>query len=243
MGVLPMSVISNLENLESRICAACARAHRSRDEIVLVGVSKKQPVPLMEEAYGEAGIRDFGENYVQEYLEKRELLRDMPEARWHFIGHLQRNKVRQLMSFAPDMIHSVDSPQLAVLLDRAAAEVHPGVCQKILVELRLGDEDTAKTGLLPERLPEMAATLDGCRHLRWAGLMLIAPLGSDSEMARPYFRRVREIFEAINLNRAEKLSVLSYGMSGDFEIAIEEGATHIRVGTALFGARQASAWH
>lgn len=231
-----MSVQSNYEAIEARIQAACQRAGRARDTVKLVGVSKKKPAAVITEAVEMTPLRDFGENYVQEYLNKREALKSS-ELTWHFIGHLQRNKVRQLMTAPPQLIHSVDSCELASQINRVCAEACLDGRQQILVELRIGDEDSDKTGLLPEKLPELVSVLDDCRHLHWRGLMMIPPLSDNPEDSRPYFRKVREIFDALNARRTEKLTILSYGMSDDFEVAIEEGATHIRIGTSLFGAR------
>ena len=232
-----MSISSNLEEIEARICQACARAGRARGEVTLVGVSKKKPAEDVIEALDTTPLRDFGENYVQEYVEKRQALAGRKEAVWHLIGHLQRNKVRQLMAFPPALIHSLDSVALAETLDRVTAGLCPGYRQPVLVELRIGDEDGEKTGLDPDGLEEMAETLDRCAHLAWKGLMLIPPVSENAQDARPYFRRVCEIFNGINARRADRLTVLSFGMSQDFEVAIEEGATHIRVGSLIFGAR------
>lgn len=232
-----MSISSNLSQIEARIEQACARAGRSRSEVTLVGVSKLKPSEAITEALDTTALRDFGENYVQEYVEKRKVLSARSEAIWHLIGHLQRNKVRQLMSYPPALIHSVDSIALAQQIDRITGEMYPDYRQPILVELRIGDEDGEKTGLSPDDLPELMTILDSSKNLEWRGLMLIPPASEDPEEARPYFRRVKAIFDQINANRTEKLDILSYGMSHDFEVAIEEGATHIRVGTAIFGAR------
>lgn len=233
-----MSIDANLKQIEARIQAACERCHRNRREITLVGVSKKQPVAAIKEALQTTPLRDFGENYVQEYVNKRREIDD-PNAQFHFIGHLQKNKVRQLMAFPPTLIHSVDSPDLARQINKVSAEVAPDDRQKILIELRIGDEDSEKTGVELQDLPNLIQTIDECRHLHCVGLMIIPPFSENPEDSRPYFKKVREIFNDINQKRTEKLTVLSYGMSADFEIAIEEGATHIRVGTALFGARRA----
>ena len=197
-----MSIETNLNLIEARIAEACMRSGRRREDLTLIGVSKKQPVGSIRAALEMTTLRDFGENYVQEYVTKREQLsKEIADygAKFHFIGHLQRNKVRQLMSQPPAMIHSVDSP---------------------------------------ECLPNMIETIDDCRQLHWVGLMIIPPLGRCAEDSRPYFREVRGLFDKINSRRTEKLTVLSYGMSDDFEVAIEEGATHLRIGTAIFGARK-----
>ncbi len=232
-----MTIATNLETIEKRIQLACARSNRRREDVKLVGVSKKKPAEAIIEALDTTELRDFGENYVQEYVEKRQILAGRTEAVWHLIGHLQRNKVRQLMAFPPALIHSVDSTALAGQIDRVTAELYPDYRQPILVELRIGDEDGEKTGLPVDELPGMVDFLEKCSHLDWQGLMIIPPAFEDSEGSRPYFAQVRRILDDINRQRKVPLSVLSYGMSHDYEVAIEEGATHIRIGTAIFGAR------
>lgn len=231
-----MTIASNLEAIEKRIQAACERAGRDRNSVTLVGVSKRKPASDIEEALDTTSLRDFGENYVQEYLEKREKLAHR-NATWHLIGHLQRNKVRALLAYPPDLIHSVDSLALADHLERVMTELYPEKRQPILVELRIGDEDGEKTGLPLEEFDAMMAHLQTLTHLDCRGLMLIPPVCEDPEASRPYFRQVRSQFEALNRSTTHPMTVLSYGMSHDFEVAIEEGATHIRVGTAIFGAR------
>ena len=233
-----MTIAENLHTIEARIQQACNRCGRQRSEITLVGVSKKHPASSIIEALETTSLRHFGENYVQEYIEKRQALTGYPQAIYHLIGHLQRNKVRQLLDFPPELIHSVDSIALIESLERIMAERYPDMRQNILLELRIGDEDTEKTGMDPNDLPAAAQKLAECPHLNWQGLMLIPPLGQEPENSRPYFRQVRSLFDQINQTRSPKLSILSYGMSDDFEVAIEEGATHIRIGTAIFGARQ-----
>ena len=236
-----MSIETNLNLIEARIAEACMRSGRRREDLTLIGVSKKQPVGSIRAALAMTTLRDFGENYVQEYVTKRaQLSKEIADygAKFHFIGHLQRNKVRQLMSQPPAMIHSVDSPELVLQINKVSTEVALEARQKIVVELRIGDEDSEKTGLSPECLPNMIETIDDCRQLHWVGLMIIPPLGRCAEDSRPYFREVRGLFDKINSRRTEKLTVLSYGMSDDFEVAIEEGATHLRIGTAIFGARK-----
>ena len=192
----------------------------------------------MIEALETTSLRNFGENYVQEYIEKRQTLTSYPQAIYHLIGHLQRNKVRQLLDFPPELIHSVDSIALIESLERIMVERYPDMRQSILIELRIGDEGTDKTGMDPKDLPAAVQKLGECPHLNWQGLMLIPPLGQDPENSRPYFKQIHQIFDQINQTRPQKLTILSYGMSDDFEVAIEEGATHIRIGTAIFGARQ-----
>ena len=232
-----MSIAENLEKIEARVQRACERAGRDRDSVTIVGVSKKHPAAAIREALETTGLRHFGENYVQEYLEKRNELGACPGAEFHLIGHLQRNKVRTLLAYPPDLIHSLDSLSLAQTLERVMAEMHPDKKLPLLVELRLGDEGTEKTGLDPAELPQMAELLDQCPHLIWQGLMVIPPIGESAEDSRPYFRQTRELMDGLNDQRTRKLTVLSYGMSDDFEVAIEEGATHVRIGTAIFGKR------
>ncbi|MCL2325968.1 MAG: YggS family pyridoxal phosphate-dependent enzyme [Proteobacteria bacterium] len=233
-----MGIAENLEHLESRIRAACERSGRLREDVVLVGVSKLHTATTIVSALETTSLRDFGENYVQEYVAKRALLQERSEAiAWHFIGHLQRNKVRALVSAGPCLIHTIDSVDLALHLDRICGEICPEKPQPILVEMRIGDEESAKTGILPESLPSLIEALAHCRHLNWRGLMIVPPIGHAPESSRPYFRQTRALLTHLNENYHTGLNVLSYGMSDDFEVAIEEGATHIRIGTAIFGAR------
>lgn len=232
-----MTIATNLEGIEARIAEACRRSGRDRSDVTLVGVSKKKPVTAILEALETTQLRDFGENYVQEYVEKRAMLEDAKGARFHLIGHLQRNKVRQLMAYPPDLIHSVDSQALAKQIELVTAELYPERRQAILIELRIGDEEGEKTGLPLDELDALVSFVDSCAHLELKGLMLIPPAFEDAEASRPYFKQVREILDRLNVARQSRLDVLSYGMSHDFEVAIEEGATHVRIGTAIFGAR------
>ncbi len=225
----------NLDQIEQRIQAACARASRSRESVTLVGVSKLHPAEAIVEAYTTTNLREFGENYVQEYCEKREKLTDLVDAKWHLIGHLQRNKVRALLSHEPDLIHTVDSVALADTIDRIQGELNEDRIQDVLIEVRLGDEDGEKTGCAPEAVPALADHIETLKHVRLKGLMLIPPADDDAEKARPWFIQLREL--AQTLAPKHDMSILSCGMSHDFEIAIEEGATHVRIGTAIFGAR------
>lgn len=232
-----MTISENLEGIEQRISETCRRCGRSRESVTLVGVSKKKPLSAIIEALETTSLRDFGENYVQEYVEKRAILEDEKGARFHLIGHLQRNKVRQLMTYPPELIHSVDSLALARQIEQVTAELYPTRRQAILIELRIGDEEGEKTGLPVDQLDSLVDFVDSCAHLELKGLMLIPPASEDPESARPYFRQVRELLTRLNDGRARRLEILSYGMSHDFEVAIEEGATHVRIGTAIFGAR------
>lgn len=232
-----MTIAENLKEIEARICAACERSGRVRSEVTLVGVSKRKPASAIAEALETTELRHFGENYVQEYVEKRELLSVHTEAKWHLIGHLQRNKVRQLMAYPPVLIHSVDSIALANQIERVMSEVHAGKVQDILAELRIGDEDGEKTGMAAAEADSFIEHMKHCPHLKLRGLMLIPPVCENVDDVRPYFAEIRSIFERLNAEKGLQMDILSYGMSHDFEAAIEEGATHIRIGTAIFGAR------
>ena len=219
--------------IEARIQAACERSGRPRSAVTLVGASKTRPSPVLAAAF-RAGLRAFGENRVQEALSKAEELRDLP-IDWHLIGPLQTNKVRAALDLFRT-VHSVDRPKIAEALDREAADrslVIPG-----FLEINLGGEES-KHGFSPEGLAEAVRPLAGLEHLRIAGLMAIPPPGDSPEDSRPWFRRLRELRDDLG-GRPEWSGfpgLLSMGMSDDFEVAIEEGATHVRVGTALFGRR------
>ncbi|MBM3493737.1 MAG: YggS family pyridoxal phosphate-dependent enzyme [Armatimonadetes bacterium] len=221
------SIAANVERVRDRICTAAVRAGRDPDAVHLVAVSKTVGVEQIAEAVA-VGVRDFGENYVQDAVAKKPHLG--PDVRWHFIGHLQTNKARQVAgSFA--LIHSLDSVRLAVELGRRAASA--GITQDVLIEVRL-DPDGAKTGIEPSHLPELADAVAGIGSVRLLGLMGMAPIVPDPELARPHFAALRGM---LDLLPASARQVLSMGMTGDFEAAILEGATHVRVGTAVFGPR------
>ncbi len=191
-----------------------------------MAVSKKFSASAIQQAYL-AGLRDFGENYVQEFAAKRPLLKDLPEARFHFIGHLQANKSRQAAALF-QVIHTVDSLRLLVRLDAAAREA--GKVLDILLEIKLSGEET-KSGADASAIPEILAAADSCHSVNVTGLMTMPPWSDDAEQSRPYFQRLAA------LARLHKLPQLSMGMSNDLEVAIEEGTTLVRVGTALFGPR------
>ena len=223
--------------IQERIDAAAQRAGRRGEEITLIGVSKTHPASAIREAY-EAGVRHFGENRVQEWEGKHAGTEGLA-ATWHLIGHLQSNKTAR----AARLFHSVDSVDdfaLAQRLDRARGEA--GIIGKlrVLIEVRLAPEET-KSGAEVEALPELLEKVAELPHLQLAGLMCIPPFLSEPEQVRPYFRRLRELQDKVVGKLGVALPVLSMGMSHDFEVAIEEGATEVRVGTALFGAREASA--
>ncbi len=225
-------VIENLKKVEDKIAAACARAGRAREEVTLIAVSKTKPESMVEEAYS-VGQRDFGENKVQEICRKTEVL--PADIRWHMIGHLQRNKVRQVVGKAC-MIHSVDSLRLAETISQEA--VKQDITVPVLIEVNVAKEES-KFGVTTEEtiaLIEEAAKLP---HISIRGLMTIAPFVEDPEENRPIFRKLKQLsvdIAAKNINNVT-MSVLSMGMTNDYEVAIEEGATMVRVGTGIFGER------
>jgi PLP dependent protein len=218
----------NLEMVERRICAAAERAGRSRDEITLVAVTKKFPASVIRDAYA-LGVRHFGENYVQEFEEKSPVLSDLAEANFHLIGHLQSNKARRAAELFRT-VETVDSPKLAARLDAAGKQIDVMPID-VMIEVKLSEEE-AKAGAAPEEIASIVAAVREAKNLRLLGLMTMPPWTEDAELSRPYFRRLRE------LAREHGLAALSMGMSNDFEVGIEEGATHVRVGTALFGKRK-----
>ena len=231
-----MSIAENVAVLRERIAAAARRAGKSAEDIVLMGVSKTFPVGSIREAYA-AGIRVFGENRVQEFAGKSEALADLRDAEWHLIGHLQSNKANKAAELF-QAVDSVDSLKLAERLDSAAAAV--GKKLRILIEINIGGE-AAKAGLAPDS-PEMEQLLQAAprlEHIEICGLMAIPPFAENPEETRPYFRKLRELRDSIQLRKLHglTLNVLSMGMSHDFEIAIEEGSTCVRVGTGIFGTR------
>jgi len=216
--------------VRARIAAAAARACRSADEVSIVAVTKGHPLERAREAAA-AGLLDLGENRVQEALAKQDAWPGAP-VRWHLIGHLQRNKAK-LAAGRFALIHSLDSVRLADALESAATAA--GIVQEVLVEVNVAREPQ-KSGVLPEEAPDLvrhAATLD---HLRLRGLMTMAPYTPDSAVQRRAFRQLRELRDRLATSDLD-LGVLSMGMSGDFEIAVEEGATMVRLGTVLFGER------
>ena len=225
-------ICENLKEVEAKIEAACKRAGRDRSEVTLIAVSKTKPVEMLEEAYG-IGIREFGENKVQEMMDKYEV---MPkDIHWHMIGHLQRNKVKYLMGKAA-LIHSVDSLRLAEEI--SAQSVKHEVTTDILIEVNIAGEET-KFGTDREEaiaLVEAAAKLP---NIHSCGLMTIAPVVENSEDNRKYFQQIRQLSVDIKEKNIDNVDmrILSMGMTGDYEVAIEEGATMVRVGTGIFGAR------
>jgi pyridoxal phosphate enzyme (YggS family) len=229
---MPTTIGENILRIKERIARACRKsAHRS--DIILIAVSKTQPAESIREAY-EAGLRHFGENRVQEWEGKREQLRDL-QASWHLIGHLQSNKSAR----AAKAFHSVDSVDdftLAQRLDHARTELNATAKLRILIEARIEDEAT-KSGAEIHRLPLILEKIAQLKNLEVAGLMCIPPFLEDPEKVRPYFARLRKLRDDLAATSGLPLPVLSMGMSHDFEIAIEEGASEIRIGTAIFGHR------
>ena len=228
-----MSLISeNIQSVEERIRAACARAGRSRDEVTLICVTKTMPVEDLRQAY-DAGQRSFGENRVQEINDKFPQLPS--DIQWHMIGHLQRNKVKYLMDKAV-MIHSVDSAALAQAISKEA--VKAGRVMDILLEVNAAEEES-KFGLTCADVLPLVREIAPLPGIHICGLMTVAPFTDDPETNRVFFRKLRDLSVDIGRESIDNVSmhILSMGMTGDFEVAIEEGATHIRVGTAIFGKR------
>lgn len=227
-----MDIRANLEEVEQRIQAACARAGRDRGEVTLIAVSKTKPVELLMDAYS-AGIRDFGENKVQELCGKMEAL--PADIRWHMIGHLQTNKVKYIAAKTA-LIHSVDSLRLAEEIERQAAKLDTVV--PILIEVNAAQE-ASKFGAKKEEVSALVRAAAALPHIEVRGLMTVPPIAENPEDNRACFREIRQLSVDIAEENIDNVSmnILSYGMTGDYETAIEEGATMVRVGTGIFGAR------
>jgi PLP dependent protein len=224
-----------LDGVRRRIEECARRNGRDPAEITLVAVSKTHPPALLQLAI-EAGVSDLGENRVQEADAKiKEVGRR--QARWHLIGHLQANKARRAVALF-DLIHSVDSVSLARRLDRLCEEEGRAELP-VMLQVDLAGE-AAKSGVSEDDLPELVSVVTACEHLRLTGLMTLPPFFEDAELVRPYFRRLRELRDALNarMDFGTARGELSMGMSHDYEVAIEEGATMVRIGTAIFGGRQ-----
>ena len=225
----------NLQEVEERIQEACRRAGRDRSEVTLVAVSKTKPVAILQEAY-DLGVRVFGENKVQEIREKYEAL--PKDIEWHMIGHLQTNKVKYIVDKVR-LIHSVDSLRLAEVIEKEA-EKHNRIVD-ILLEVNVAEEES-KFGLkMPEVIP-MAEKVVQLPHIRLRGLMTIAPFVENPEKNRAIFANLHELYVDIKEKNIDNgtVSILSMGMTNDYEVAVEEGATMVRVGTGIFGARDYS---
>lgn len=225
----------NLEYVENRISEACKRAGRNRNEVTLIAVSKTKPVSDIREAMA-CGITVFGENKVQEMRDKHNEITE--PLSWHMIGHLQANKVKYLPGVAC-MIHSVDNKKLADEIEKQASK--HDIVMDVLVEVNMAHEDT-KFGLSPDEAIDFVKEISVLPHLNIRGFMTIAPYTEDPESNRVYFRGLRELKDKVNeLNiPGVKMDTLSMGMTGDYEVAIEEGATFVRVGTGIFGERDYS---
>ena len=222
----------NLTKVEGNIQKACDKAGRKRSEVTLIAVSKTKPVEMLQEIYNE-GIREFGENKVQEMCEKMEL---MPQdIKWNMIGHLQTNKVKYIIG-KTSLIHSVDSLKLAEEIQKQA--VKHDVTADILVEVNIANEES-KFGISKDETIQMVRDIAKLDHLKIKGLMTIAPFVENPEDNRLYFREIKQLSVDINNQNIDNVSmdVLSMGMTGDYMVAIEEGATMVRVGTGIFGER------
>lgn len=225
-------IAENLAAVEENIRAACERAGRSREDVTLISVSKTKPVEMIEEAY-RLGKREFGENKAQEMKEKFEVLPG--DIRWHFIGHLQTNKVKYVVGRAC-LIHSVDSLRLAEAIEKESGKRN--VISQILVEVNVAGEES-KFGLKSEETVALVQQIARLPHVHIQGLMTIAPYVENPEENRGIFRKLRELSVDIGDKNIDNVSmgVLSMGMTGDYQVAIEEGATYVRVGTGIFGER------
>jgi pyridoxal phosphate enzyme (YggS family) len=226
-----MSIADNLEHLQQQITQACLRANRSRSDVALMAVSKIHPVEMIHEAYA-AGQRLFGENRVQEFQEKSPHVKSLTGAEFHLIGPLQSNKTSKAAELF-DAIDAVDSLKIAERLNAAASAL--GKKLPLLIEVKLSHEES-KHGLAPEELPSLLAAMNALESVAAVGLMTVPPWSEDTELARPYFRELRRLRDE-SVVRFPRVTKLSMGMSNDFVVAIEEGSTCVRVGTALFGRR------
>jgi PLP dependent protein len=231
-----ISIAANISSVQERIAASARRTGRSADDVTLMAVSKTQPSERIREAY-ENGIRVFGENRVQEFAGKAEALQDLRDAEWHLIGHLQTNKAAKAVELFRS-VDSVDSLKLAEVLDLAARKGSKRV--DVLIEINVGGE-SAKSGVRLDSpaLEGILLAAPRLEALNFLGLMTVPPYVEDPEDSRPYFRKLRELRDAIAARGLPRISmdVLSMGMSHDFEVAIEEGSSCVRIGTAIFGAR------
>lgn len=227
-----MTVKDRYEIVLDNIKKACDRSGRNPEDITLISVTKTHGAELINEAI-DAGAKDIGENKAQELCNKYD---DVKPVRWHFIGHLQTNKVKTIVDKVV-MIHSVDSDKLASVIDKRAKS--SGVVMDILVEINIGMEDS-KSGATEEEARDLIKKIrDEYQNLRVRGLMCVPPITDNPENSRKYFKKLKDIFDSIKeLSEDEYFDTLSMGMSGDYEVAIEEGATVVRVGTAIFGARE-----
>jgi PLP dependent protein len=232
-----MSISDNLAEVQKRVEAAALRAGRSSSDIAIMAVTKTHPPERIREAY-HAGQRLFGENRVQEFADKFTKLAELPGARWHMIGHLQTNKAAKAAELF-GAVDSVDSVKLAEKLDAAARKL--GKKLRVLIEMNVGGE-SAKSGVAAgsREVEELLFAAPRLQSLEFCGLMTVPPFTEDPEGARPYFRRLLQLRDSIGKRKLPSIRMdeLSMGMSHDFEVAIEEGSTCVRVGTAIFGERE-----
>ena len=228
-----MGIAARFEEIRDRISKATKRVGREPGSVTLVGVTKTRPASVVTEA-AQAGLTDVGENKVQETETKKPDV-ESGSVRWHLIGHLQKNKAKKAVELF-DVIHTVDSVSIGERIDRLAAEA--GKTQSVMVQVDLAGEET-KFGLPEAELFDALDALARCAHLQVDGLMLLPPYFDEPDEVRPYFRRLRELSEESRARGVLRGSELSMGMSHDFEVAIEEGATLVRVGNAIFGPRPA----
>lgn len=222
----------NLKQVEENIQAACRRAGRERSEVTLIAVGKTKPVDMLKEAF-RCGCCEFGENKVQEMTEKQEVMSE--EIHWHMIGHLQRNKVKYLAPYVT-LIHSVDTYRLAEEISIHAQKNHRVI--PILVEVNIAQEES-KFGIAAEDTIELIRQISELKGVKVKGLMTIAPYVEDPEENRQYFRQIKQLsvdIDSKNIDNVD-MTILSMGMTGDYTVAIEEGATMVRVGTGIFGER------
>ncbi len=226
-----MNLCSNLEKVKERIHKACEKAGRKIEEVKLLGASKTVPAEKIKVFY-ECGLRLFGENRVQEFLKKYDVLKNL-SIEWHFIGQLQSNKVKYIIDKVA-LIHSLDRESLLEEIEKRAGNY--GKVQEVLIEVNVGKEPS-KGGVFPEGLKSLVENTLLKKHIKLKGLMTIPPYEEDPERSRKYFVMLRELKEEVEKEFGIKLDELSMGMSSDFEIAIEEGATIVRIGTLLFGGR------
>ncbi len=226
------NIATNIAQIHNRIDKACQKVGRNPEDVKLIAVSKVKPAEQVEEAF-HAGQNLFGESYVQEFRDKEPLV--TAPVQWHFIGGLQSNKVKYLRGKVA-MIHAVDRLSLAEEIDRQWGKID-GVAE-ILLQVNIGDE-ASKSGCAPEDLENLVRAVAQLPNLRIKGLMCLPPHSDDPEQVRPFFKQLHELFEHIDKLQLPGVNMdeLSMGMSGDFEVAVEEGATMVRVGTAIFGAR------
>lgn len=222
----------NLKKVEANIQAACERCGRSREEITLIAVSKTKPVSMLKEIY-DCGVRDFGENKVQELTDKYDQLPE--DIRWHMIGHLQRNKIKYIVG-KTELIHSVDSLRLAEAIEAESSK--KGCITDVLLEVNVAQEES-KFGFAPEELLKEIEHFADFPHIRVRGLMTIAPYVENPEENRIYFAKLKQLSVDITAKKVNNvtMSIFSMGMTNDYEVAIEEGATIVRVGTGIFGER------